>query len=100
MSNLGKSINNSEYGGITIRWRQSCDKVNGDVQPGMARHRQGLKEPRLWLGTHLVPSTGRTGCKEGFDIRCHGGPPKMCLDQGEHAGRTWVPRQSVCVKPV
>lgn len=79
---------------------QARDKINGDVRPGMARPRQGLEELCRWLGTRLVPGTGGTGCDKGFDISCHGGQPKMCLGQGQHASGTWVTKRTVCVKPV
>ena len=73
-----------EYG-VTLGGKKSGDKIQGNMRPWSAGHRDWAKKAGRWLVGSL-PS-GRCGTSRDVlpYIFHHSGPPKLCLEDGESA---------------
>lgn len=75
MSHLTELACNSQNGRVSLGRRETGDKVQEDVGPGMMQDRQGLKGPTRVMRGFLLVAYG-TGVDKFHNVFLHGGPSK------------------------
>lgn len=73
---------------MSLGRRQACDKVNGNMGPGVCRDQERLEEPGTGLIRDFISGTCGAGPHNLTGVRVHGGPPELSSQALQHAGRT------------